>query len=90
MKIQKSTEKLIELVNDYRRDKPDTPKGGYVTIMNGVACGWSLDIKERASSFMPGCWAIDTLGNKWLAIGGNDYDGAAEWQMIPHDTFNEN
>lgn len=87
MKLQSSTIKLLEIANKYLVENPDTPEGGYVTIMNNVVCGWSLNIHDRACDFMPGCWAIDKMNNKYLAIGGNDYDGAEEWQMIPHDTF---
>ncbi len=87
MKIQDSTKKLIKLANDYRLED-DIPENGYVRIVNGKTAGWMSEIKGNEFKVLPGTWAIDKMGNKWLAIGGNDYDGAKEFQMIPHDTFN--
>ena len=87
MKIQSETQNLIDMANEYRRRDPGY-SSGYVLIHNMKTCGWTQSIGAHGTiGWMPGTWAIDALGNKWLAIGGNDYDGAESWQSIPHDTF---
>jgi len=43
--------------------------------------GWVNELRDP-QHWCPGCLAIDTVGKQWRAVGGNDYDGAAEWQPI--------
>lgn len=87
MKIQPETQKLIDIAREYRKENIHIPNGGYVIVCRSGAGGWTGTLESSARSYMAGTWAIDELGNKYLAIGGNDYDGAVAWQMIPHDTF---
>jgi len=86
MKIQTETQTLLDVAKAYRKERPDL-RAGYVIINNLTVSGWSLSISGSSNKCMAGTWAVDESGNKYLAIGGNDYDGAESWQMIPHDTF---
>lgn len=81
MKIQKETKKLLEIANNFRKE--NGYEHGFVTIFNCEVVGWILEIENKASTFMLGVMAIDINDNKYLAIGGNDYDGANSWQIIP-------
>lgn len=87
MRILPETQALIDIANAYRKKQSDL-NGGYVIINNYTANGWSLNISD-SDKYLPGVWAIDETGNKYLSVGGNDYDGAESWQMIPHDTFKD-
>ena len=87
MKIQPETQELIDIARAYRRENTHIPNGGYFIVTRQGAGGWTASLESNASSHMAGTWAIDESGNKYLAIGGNDYDGAEAWQVIPHDSF---
>ncbi|MFU2512473.1 hypothetical protein [Pseudoalteromonas sp. ASV78] len=88
MKLQAETQQLIDIAKKYRKDNSHIPGGGFVIVGRNGAQGWTGTLDSTANNYMPGVWAIDESGNKYLAIGGNDYDGADSWQMISHDTFN--
>jgi hypothetical protein len=87
MKIQPETQALLDTAKKYRKDNPHFPQNGFVIIGRNGGSGWTGTLESNANAYMAGTWAIDESGNKYLAIGGNDYDGAESWQMIPHDTF---
>lgn len=87
MKLQPETQQLIDIANAYRKKNSHIPNGGYVIVGRSGATGWTGTLDDNANTYMAGVWAIDESGNKFLAIGGNDYEGAELWQMIPHDTF---
>lgn len=40
---------------------------------------WKNELRDPAHE-APGAAAIDFYGNIWIAVGGNDYDGAQSWQ----------
>ncbi|TQV85935.1 antirestriction protein ArdR [Aliikangiella coralliicola] len=83
MEIQSATKELLRIASEYRKTD-DIPDGGYVAVHNLKVVGWSRDVKGKSHELLPGTWAVDALGHKFLAIGGNDYDGVKEWQMISH------
>ena len=56
-------------------------KGGVVTLFAGEAFGWQNALRGP-HTVVPGAIAIDEDGNEWLAVGGNNYDGATDWQPI--------
>jgi len=56
-------------------------QGGYTIVSNSEVSGWTRNL-DNPGGWMPGCGAVDQHGNKWVAKGGNDYDGAERWEAI--------
>ncbi|MFT0140798.1 hypothetical protein ACEK07_46660 [Alcanivoracaceae bacterium MT1] len=56
---------------------------GLVIVCPGghEVAGW-MDTLRVPKSWVPGCMAVDIDNNMWIATGGNDYDGAREWQRL--------
>lgn len=54
---------------------------GLVVIFDGAEAGWARDL-DRPESWQPGCLAINSVGKVWEAVGGNNYDGAEQWQAV--------
>lgn len=66
-------------ISEYRAERSLT--GGYVVISGDEIAGWAAAL-FNPSGWMPGCIAIDKDGKKWIAKGGNDYDGAERWEEL--------
>lgn len=58
-------------------------RGGVVVVFDSLAQGW-VDELRNPETWRPGCVAVDESGNSWIAIGGNDRDGAST--SMPIDT----
>lgn len=56
-------------------------ESGYVVCHDGLAVGWRRDLNE-AAGWVPGCIAIDIDGAAWVAVGGNEQDGAKLWERL--------
>jgi hypothetical protein len=54
---------------------------GIVVIYDGDISGWMNELRDP-QHWMPGCIAVDVDGNTWLATGGNEADGATNWDPI--------
>lgn len=54
---------------------------GVITIYQGEVQGWSNELRNP-ERWRPGCIAVDSNDNQWVAVGGNDYDGANEWKAL--------
>lgn len=67
------------LVREYLAERGYS--GGHVIFYLGEICGWRKELSE-AGGWRPGCIAVDEQGNRWGAMGGNDYDGAERWERI--------
>lgn len=67
------------LVREYLAERGCS--GGHVIFYRGQICGWRRDLSE-GGGWLPGCLALDELGNRWAAMGGNEYDGADRWELI--------
>lgn len=51
------------------------------TSMDEPKCyGWKNELRNPEHE-APGAVAIDFYGNIWVAVGGNDYDGAEQWEL---------
>lgn len=72
-------EKHFGIAQEYRAERG--LKGGYVVCHNDQAVGWEREL-DNASGWAPGCYAFDSQGGEWVAVGGNDYDGAERWERI--------
>lgn len=66
--------------------KTGYPKSGHVVLFNGEPQGWCKEL-DRPSGWVPGCIAVSTKGYH-VATGGDDYNGADQWEAIPqsHNT----
>ena len=73
------TEKHWLISQEYRAERG--LKDGYVICHNGQAVGWRRDLDE-ASGWTPGCYAFDSEGRDWVAVGGTHDDGAERWERI--------
>jgi len=58
-------------------------RGGVIVVFDCIAQGWVNELRNP-ETWRPGCIAVDESGNSWIAIGGNDRDGASTW--MPRDT----
>ncbi len=54
-------------------------KDGVVVVCNGVAQGWVDELRDP-HHWASGCIAVDESGQEWVAVGGNDMDGAERWE----------
>jgi hypothetical protein len=71
--------KLHRIANRFRKELGHDD--GVVVVFNGEVGGWQNELRDP-QHWVPGCIAIDAVGNTWLATGGNDYDGATHWDPI--------
>jgi hypothetical protein len=76
---------IKKMAKRWRKHNGYTDKGGVVIIHKRKVQGWVNELRDP-QHWCPGCLAIDTADNQWRAVGGNDYDGAAEWQPIDSTT----
>lgn len=71
-------EQAIELAKSYRRDEGQGD--GIVLIYAGQVYGWKNELRDPQSE-RPGALAVSDDGRVWLAVGGNDQDGAKSWEL---------
>lgn len=58
-------------------------KDGLVVVWDGVAVGWIAALSMAdPRGYMPGAVAVSVGGDLFLAVGGNDYDGAERWEQV--------
>ena len=74
-------EQAIKLALTYRREEQQ--EGGIVLVYAGQAYGWKNELRDPQSE-RPGALAISADGRVWLAMGGNDQDGAKSWEKAQH------
>lgn len=73
----KNKESLVKTASKWRRENP-SHQGGIVLIWEGSVYGWKNELRNPESE-QPGALAIDSDGQIYVAVGGNDYDGATSW-----------
>lgn len=56
-------------------------EGGYIVLCDGVPQVWKPFL-DGASSWEPGCIAIDEDGHKWVAAGGDEHRGSLRWDSL--------
>lgn len=59
----------------------ESSKTGYVVIFNGTVAGWKREL-DNPQGWEPGCLAVSPEGDIYQAVGGNEYDGAEDWQTV--------
>ena len=52
--------------------------GGVVLIWDGSVYGWKNSLRDACHE-RPGVYAIDEDGHIFIAVGGDDYNGAKCW-----------
>lgn len=70
-------EQAIELAEAYRRK--EGRDGGIVLVYAGQVYGWKNELRDPHHE-RPGALAVSAYGSVWLAVGGNDQDGAKSWE----------
>lgn len=68
----------IKLAQLWRSENDYARKGGVVIVFNNEVAGWCNELRDP-QHWIAGCVAIDEESNCWVAIAGNDYDGALMW-----------
>lgn len=72
----------------WRARRGYTGRGSVVVVFDGIAQGWVNALRDP-ESWRPGCVAVDETGCSWLAIGGNDQDGALTWMPRDADSWSK-
>ena len=70
----------LDEASRFRKARPHI-SGGYVLVVNDMACGWKDDLRNPEAE-IPGTLAIDEGGNAWRASDGNEYKGARRWDAV--------
>ena len=70
-------EQAIKLAEAYRREEGQD--GDIVLVYAGQVYGWKNELRDPQSE-RPGALAVSADGRVWLAVGGNDQDGAKSWE----------
>lgn len=77
----------LQAAQEWRTRRGYTGRGGVVVVFDGIVQGW-VDTLRDPEAWRPGCVAVDEIGCSWLAIGGNDQNGASTW--MPRDAHSWN
>lgn len=68
----------LQAAQEWRARRGYAGRGGVIVVFDGIAQGWVNELRNP-DAWRPGCVAVDESGSSWLAIGGNDQDGALTW-----------
>jgi hypothetical protein len=74
----------LETAHEWRAENGYIGRGGVIVIFDGLAQGWVNELRNP-EAWRPGCIAVDETGHSWIAVGGNEQDGASKW--MPMDTY---
>ncbi len=74
-------EHINKLANEWRQDWGYVDKGGVIVVFNDEVQGWVNELRDP-QSWRPGCIACDSEGNQFIAVGGNNSDGAERWEAL--------
>ena len=75
---------LIAISERYRKlheYDPDIRESGFVRIFDGKPYGWCADMGSPNTE-RPHAFIVGYNGDVFEAIGGDDYNGAKEWQAL--------
>lgn len=77
--MRSDIEKLNQIAEAYRLD--NAKQAGVVLIWCCQAYAWKDQLRDPQHE-RPGAIAVDNVGSVFVATGGNDYDGARQWEII--------
>lgn len=63
---------------NWRREQGYEGRGGVVIVHGNIGAAW-VDALRDPEHWPPGVIAVDESGHTWLAIGGDNFKGAAAW-----------
>jgi hypothetical protein len=72
----------IEAAKRWRERFGYAGRGGVVVVFDGEGQGWVNELRNP-DHWRPGCVAVDEAGRTWIAVAGNERNGAAMW--MPND-----
>lgn len=81
-----------ELAADWISERGLEYEEGWIFVWGGVVQGWTFPTPYRPfpmpspTDWRPDTFIIDVFGRAFIAVGGNDQDGAKEWQLIVGDS----
>lgn len=78
------TPPTLEKASSWFHENPHRAHG-VVLIWDGEMYGWKSALRDPGHE-RPGAFAIDAANRVWVATGGNENDGAAEWSEINTQT----
>lgn len=68
-----------EIAKKWRLEKGYTGRGGVIVVHDGVVNSWVKELCDP-NHWVPGCVAVDELGNEWVTVGGDGVRGAESWE----------
>ena len=60
------------------RARHEECRGGIVMIWEGDAYAWKNEVRDPQCE-RPGVYAVDEEGKIYIAVGGDDHNGAERW-----------
>jgi hypothetical protein len=78
----------LQAAQEWRARRGYAGRGGVVVVFDGIAQGGVNELRNP-EAWRPGCVAVDESGTSWLAIGGNDQDGASTWMPRDAQSWNK-
>lgn len=78
----------LQTAQEWRARRGYAGRGGVVIVFDSIAQGWVNELRDP-EAWRPGCVAVDESGTSWLAIGGNDQDGASMWMPRDEQSWNK-
>ncbi|WP_010325433.1 hypothetical protein [Marinobacterium stanieri] len=55
--------------------------GGVVILNHGIPTDWMSEL-GNPNTWQPGVTAVDADGNEWIAMDGNEIQGATRWCQL--------
>lgn len=71
----------------FRQQYDKVGQGGFVIFFRGQPVAWKRFL-DGASSWEPGCIAMDESGTQWITAGGNAKSGALRWDPVAEPPAN--
>jgi len=75
------TVKIVDAAQQWRVKFGYVGRGGVIVLFDGDAQGWVNELRNP-EHWRPGCVAVDEVGCSWIAVGGNERDGAKAWMPV--------
>lgn len=83
------TDSVLQLALAWCKEKGYMGKTGVTIVYDSSVQGWCA-VFPSPRDWRPGSIAVNDSGHRWIAIGGNDYDGSETWMQITTNQRGEN